>query len=499
MVLQLLLDSRWSDSCNVLWQRRLMPRILIVDDEPQIRRILSVMLVAHGFEVAEAESGELALAVASEFRPAVVLLDINMPAMDGMAALKALLERGGDIDCIMMTAYGTIRSAVAAMRTGAFDYITKPFDNEELLLIINRALELRRLSREVAELRSELSARYGFNEIIGISPGLQSVFSAMLKVAPVDASVLIEGESGTGKELVARAIHQRSPRSSGPFVAVNCGAIPQSLVEAEFFGHDRGAFTDAHQARAGRFEQAQGGTLFLDEVEELPLEAQVKLLRVLQDHEVTRLGGRQPVKVDIRVIAATNIDLGTTVERDRFREDLYWRLDVVKIVIPSLRQRREDIPLLVDHFVERFNRELGLAVRSVAPDVRRLLELYDWPGNVRELENVVCSAMIMCEGEVVRPGDLPPRIRSEADPQAFLSAGANSTPDLSRATLTDALKGATEKLERRMIISRMAEMGGNRTATAESLGISRKTLFNKMRQYGLGGEDNEDLASRTRD
>lgn len=464
-----------------------MPRVLIVDDEAQIRRILSVMLDERGFETAEAQSGEQAIELAEQFRPDIVLLDINLPGADGLSTLKSLLGADQRPDCIMMTAYGTIRSAVEAMRTGAFDYLTKPFDNDELVMIVNRALEMRRLAHEVEELRSELSARYGFSEIIGISPGLQSVFRAMTKVAPVDATVLIEGESGTGKEMVARAIHQRSQRRDGPFVAVNCGAIPQTLFESEFFGYERGAFTGAQSARQGRFEQANRGTLFLDEVGELPLDSQVKLLRALQDKEVTRLGGRSPVKVDIRVIAATNIDLKSSVEQGRFREDLYWRLNVVKLTLPSLRQRREDIPLLVDHFLERFNRELGLGVKAISSDARRLLDIYEWPGNVRELENALCSAMIMCEGGEVRIGDLPPRVRGEAEgSQSF------ATRDVTQLTLTEAVGEVTERMEKMMILSRLAEMNGNRTATAESLGISRKTLFNKMRQYGLSDDESED-------
>ncbi|HWC77782.1 MAG TPA: sigma-54 dependent transcriptional regulator [Blastocatellia bacterium] len=467
-----------------------MARVLIVDDETQIRRILSVMLVEKGFDVAEAESGEEALKLAGEFSPDIVLLDVNLPGADGLATLKSLLALKGSIDCVMMTAYGTIRSAVEAMRIGAFDYLTKPFDNDELLMIIGRALKFRKLSGEVEELRAELSARYGFSEIVGISPGLQAVFRTMTKVAPVDATVLIEGESGTGKELVAHAIHSRSHRAAGPFVAVNCGAVPGSLFEAEFFGHERGAFTDARVARAGRFEQAQGGTLFLDEVGELSHDTQVKLLRALQDHEVTRLGAQKPIKLDVRVIAATNIDLSAAVERKQFREDLYWRLNVVKLVLPSLRERREDIPLLADHLLERFNRELGLQVKSISPDARRLLAVYDWPGNVRELENAICSAMIMCEGGTVAVRDLPPRIRGEEDRGAQGGAeGEAGWRGVTTGTLAEAVKTAAEKLEKMMIVSRLSEMKGNRSATADSLGISRKTLFNKMRQYSLSDDD----------
>ncbi len=461
-----------------------MTRVLIVDDEPQIRKILSVMLAERGFDIAEAESGEQAVRLASEFHPDLALVDISLPGIDGLATLTSLLADTPPPDCIMMTAYGTIRSAVEAMRAGAFDYLTKPFDNDELMLIINRALEMRRLSSEVEDLRAELTARYGFNEIVGISPGLQTVFRAMMKVAPVDATVLIEGESGTGKEMVARAIHRQSLRTAGPFVAVNCGAIPAALFEAELFGHERGAFTGAHTSRAGRFEQANNGTLFLDEVGELPSDNQVKLLRALQDREVTRLGARSAIKINVRVIAATNVDLRSAIEQGRFREDLYWRLNVVKIALPSLRERREDISLLIDHFLDRFNRELGLAVQSIASDARRLLSVYDWPGNVRELENALCSAMIMCEGGVVQIGDLPPRIRGEEESRA--------SRDLSRLSLSEAVKEATEKLEKMMILSRLAEMHGNRTATAEHLGISRKTLFNKMRLYGLSDDESDD-------
>jgi DNA-binding NtrC family response regulator len=463
-----------------------MAKILIVDDEPQIRRILAALLKDNGFEVAEAESGEHALMIAEKFHPDLALLDISMSGMDGLAVLRALVSGQTKPDCIMMTAYGTIRSAVDAMKAGAFDYLSKPFDNDELLLTIDRALKMQKLSREVEELRNELTSRYGFNEIIGISPRLQTIFRTMAKVAPVDATVLIEGESGTGKELVARAIHRRSNRKNKPFVAVNCGAVPQALFEAEFFGYERGAFTDARDARAGRFEQAHEGTLFLDEVGELPLEAQVKLLRALQDHEVTRLGGRAPIKVDVRVIGATNINIQTAVEVGKFREDLYWRLNVVKLMMPSLRERREDIPLILDHMFDRFTRELGLDVNMITPEARALLEQYDWPGNVRELENAICSAIIMCENSVIRVHDLPPRLRGEGGLRGGDVDG--NYKDLTQMSLADAVKEAVERLEKNIITSRLEAMEGNRTATAESLGVSRKTLFNKMRQYGFADE-----------
>ncbi len=471
-----------------------MPRILIIDDEPQIRRILGVMLAQQGFEINEAESGEQAITLQAAFQPNVALIDINLPVMDGLATLKVLLSHNKDISCIMMTAYGTIRSAIEAMRIGAFDYLTKPFDNDELLIIIRRALEMRNLSHEVEELRAELSVRYGFNEIVGISSGLQTVFRTMTKVAPLNVTVLIEGESGTGKELVARAMHRRSPRAKGPFVAVNCGAIPQPLFEAEFFGYERGAFTDAREARAGRFEQAQHGTLFLDEIGDLSLDAQVKLLRAVQDREVTRLGSSKVIKVDARVIAATNMNLEAAVLQGKFREDLYWRLNVIRLGLPSLRERRVDIPLIIDHLLDRFNRELNLAIREISKDALQLLKLYDWPGNVRELENALYSAMVMCDGDVITASDLPPRIRGEAEGKGVDSEKTKviGVPDISKGTLAEVISEATEKLERRMIISRLAEMRGNRTETAESLGINRRTLFNKIREYGLKFEDGGD-------
>ena len=469
-----------------------MARILIIDDEPQIRRILSLMLQEKGFKTAEAESGERALELLPEFRPDIALLDMNMPGMSGLATLEALLKLDSKINCIMMTAYGTIRSAVEAMKMGAFHYLTKPFDNDEIIMLINRVVEVRALSREIEEMRDELSARYGFNEIVGISPKLQEVFHTMKKVARVNATILIFGESGTGKELVARAIHRHSQRAHGPFVAVNCGAIPQSLFETEFFGHERGAFTDARESRAGYFEQAQGGTLFLDEVGELPPETQVKMLRTLQEREVTRVGGRNPIKIDVRLIAATHVDLKAAVHQGRFRDDLYWRLNVVKLALPSLRERREDIPLLLDHLLSRYNREYALNIKSISSEARRLLVLYDWPGNVRELENALCSAMIMCERDQILAEDLPARVRGMGDDDS--NGGAHErggAHPLSRMTLSNAVKEMSEKIEKTMIISRLAEMGGNRTATAESLGISRKSLFNKIRYYGLTDEEIE--------
>ncbi len=465
-----------------------MTHILIVDDERPIRRILSVLLQERRHRVTEVGSGEEALAALPEAKPDLVLLDLRLPGIDGLETLKRLRALEPRLDVVMMTAHGTISSAVEAMRQGAADYVTKPFDNDELLLIVDRTLEMRRLSSEVEALREDLEARYGFSEIVGISREIQEVFRLMAKVVRVDVTVLVTGESGTGKELVARAIHRRSRRQDGPFVAVNCSAIPQTLVESEFFGHEKGAFTDARESRPGRFEQADGGTLFLDEVGDLALDAQAKLLRALQERQVQRVGARSPRNVDVRLVAATNKDLEKEARDGRFREDLFWRLNVIHVRLPALRERRADLPILVDHFVERFNRELGLAVTAVAPEARQLLCDYPWPGNVRELENTICRAMILCEGETLTVQDLPGRVQGEPGE----GSGPLSRSDLSRLSLADAVAEATERLEKMMITSRLAELRSNRTATAESLGISRKTLFNKMRQYGLSKEESDE-------
>ncbi len=463
-------------------------RILVVDDEKQIRRIVSVLLQERDYEVAEASCGEEALRLQTDFEPALVLLDLSMPGMDGLQTLQELMKTVPAPEVVMMTAFGTIRSAVEAMRLGAFDYLSKPFDNDALLLTIERALERRRLSHEVEALRNELESRYGFSEIIGLSSQMQDVFRMMAKVAKVDATVLITGESGTGKELVARAIHRRSSRCSGPFVAVNCSAIPETLVESEFFGAQKGAFTDARESRPGKFEMAHHGTLFLDEIGDLALDAQAKLLRVLQERQITPLGATRSRSVDVRVIAATNRNLEQAVARGEFREDLYWRINVVNIQLPPLRDRREDLPLLVDHFLDHFNREFGLTVKTIAKDAKALLFAYDWPGNVRELENTLCRAMVLCECTTLSVPDLPPRIRGESE-----TGDWNGSPvDQGQVKLAEAVNQMTERLEKTIIVSRLAKLRGNRTSTAQSLGVSRKTLFNKMRQYGLT-HDEEDL------
>ena len=461
-----------------------MARILIVDDEPRIRRVLSMLLSDQGHETAEAATGETAMELAAKASYDLALIDLSLPGIDGLATFKAMRERDAKLAAIMMTAFGSIRSAVEAMRAGAFDYLTKPFDNDELLISVRRALDVRALSEEVERLRAELKRTYGFDEIVGISRPMQEIFRVMAKMAGSDATVLILGESGTGKELVARAIHLRSARASGPFVAVNCSAIPATLVESEFFGHERGAFTDAKEARPGKFEQAHGGTLFLDEVGDLPLEAQAKLLRVLEQREVMRLGGRKAIPVDVRVVAATNKNLESAVPCGEFREDLYWRLNVLSVRLPPLRERGEDLPLLIDHLFERLKREADVQVTTMAPEARRLLLAHEWPGNVRELQNTMRRALVLADGDTLQVRDLPLRIRGGT------TNGSDGSGE--QLTLADAVGRATQRVERLLIQATLVEHDGNQSTAADVLGINRRTLYTKMRLYGLAGADSGD-------
>lgn len=466
------------------------PRILIADDERTIRRILCTLLADAGYEVLAVASGEEALQRSPAFRPELALLDLRLGGMDGvqtMDALRAALAPA-EPTFVIMTAHGTIGSAVEAVRKGAVDYITKPFDNDELQVVVERALEVRRLERRVEALESQLEERFRPENMVGQSGAMDAVFRMVGRIAPVNATVLIVGESGTGKELVARAVHRHSPRRDRPFVALNCGAVPPTLLESTFFGHERGAFTDAKTARRGAWEEADGGTLFLDEIGELSPAAQAGLLRALQEGEIRRVGGERTIRVDVRVIAATHRDLQAEVEAGRFREDLFWRLNVVALHLPPLRERPEDVPLLAEHFVGKHAVRLGVAPRPIAPDALSLLVAYPWPGNVRELENAMERALILSAGPVVAARDLPPRINPScpiaASPPGTPGEGAASAPSLG-----EAVARARAALEERLIRDALHETGGNRTRAAERLGVSRKTLFNKIQELGIGPDD----------
>ena len=455
-------------------------KVLVIDDEPRIRSIVSALLTDSGYEVQAVGSGAEGVQACRESMPMVVLLDLRMPGTTGLEVLKELNERlKVDAKTIILTGHGEVRSAVEAMKAGSFDYLEKPFDNDELLAAIARAVETVRLKRRVRELEEQLEEAYSFESIVGVSARMQSTFALMRRFAAADGTVLLSGESGTGKELAARAIHRASRRRDGPFVVVNCGAIPSSLIESEFFGHEAGAFTDAKHLRVGRFEAADGGILFLDEVGELTAEAQVKLLRVIEESTLTRVGSSEPIAVNVRVIAATNRDLADMVERGVFREDLYWRLNVLSLHLCPLRERKEDIPLLTEHFLEKYAPPSADVRPAVSDDAMQLLLSYDWPGNVRELQNCIYSALAVIDGPVVQRADLPDRIRAHSGDRVAPEPSPQGIP------LAQIAGDASEKAERTAIQEALEKTHGNRQQAAELLGIGRKTLYRKLKLYGL--------------
>ncbi|MDC0681050.1 sigma-54-dependent transcriptional regulator [Sorangium atrum] len=451
-----------------------MRRVLVVDDEENLRLVVRTFLKRDGYEVEAVSSGEEALAMVETFGPDVILTDVRMPRMGGLDLLATLKAKGNEATVIVMSAYGNVDLAIEAMKAGAYDYIQKPFKAEEVLLTLRKAEEREALRRENRVLRQEIRRENLFEELLAKSPPMQVIFKTIAKVADYKTTALITGESGVGKELVARAIHRRSSRRGGPFVAVNCGAIPENLLESELFGYKRGAFTDAVNDRAGLFEQANHGTLLLDEIGELPLALQVKLLRVLQEETLRRLGDSKDIKVDVRILAATHRDLMAETQAGRFREDLFYRINVLPIAIPPLRERREDIPILMDHFLARNNARFGINIRGFEPEARRLLLEYRWPGNVRELENTVERAMVLCEGERIGEADLPERIREARDPiQMQLTSGELSIKKTSRVIEEILIRRALQKTK------------GNRTKAAEVLEISHRALLYKIKDYRI--------------
>lgn len=439
--------------------------IAIIEDDKIMRVTLEDALKSKGYDVSSFETGEEALKAIKGNPFSVIVTDVRLPDIDGTNILREISSRG-DSQVIVMTAFGTIRDAVEVMKLGAFDYITKPFSLDEFLLLIERALDVKRLREENIRLKHDLNMCYSFPNIIGHSPQMNAIFSLIEKLSRSDATVLILGESGTGKELVATTIHYQSKRKDAPLIKVNCAALPEGLIEAELFGHEKGAFTGAIKKKPGRFELANGGTIFLDEVGDLPLSTQAKLLRVIQDRTFERVGGTETLKVDVRIIGATNKDLQKEVKNGAFREDLYYRLNVIPLVIPPLRERKEDIPDLVDFFLRRFNARLSKNLRFSKEAMESLLE-YDYPGNVRELENIIERVVTLSQGEVIKKEDLPLPI---SRPQ---SAGYPS------------LREITDQAEREYIIRVLKLTGGNRTRAAEMLGISRKTLWEKLNAYGI--------------
>jgi two-component system response regulator AtoC len=446
----------------------------VVDDEENLRVVLRTLLRRNGYEVETASSGEEALGLVDAFGPDYVLTDVRMPKMGGLDLLATLRVKGNDATVIVMSAYGNLDLAIEAMKAGAYDYVQKPFKADEIVLALRKAEERESLRRENRALKEEIRKENRFEDILAKSAKMQEIFRTIAKVADYKTTVLVTGESGVGKELVARALHRRSARGGERFVAVNCGAIPENLLESELFGHRKGAFTDAVQDRRGLFEEANGGSLFLDEIGELPLGLQVKLLRVLEDEKIRRLGDARDLQVDVRIIAATHRDLAAETKAGRFREDLYYRLNVLPIHVPALRERREDIPLLIDHFVQRNNRRLGTAVRGFDTEARRLLYEYPWPGNVRELENTIERAMVLTEGDLVTAGDLPERLREARDPvQTQLASGELSVKKTSRI------------IEEILIRRALTKTKGNRTRAAELLEISHRALLYKLKDYQI--------------
>jgi two-component system NtrC family response regulator len=448
-------------------------RILIVDDEKNYLLVLSALLTGEGYEVDTAPSGARALTLLEEEEPDLVITDMRMPRMSGVELIKELKQNHADLPVIVMTAFGTVENAVEAMKAGAVDYITKPFENQELLLTVERALKMRRLMTQNQLLREELKKGKGFEEIIGESRAMREVFELVGKVATTRATVLLTGESGTGKELIARAIHNRSPRANESFIPVNCMALTETLLESELFGHEKGSFTGAVGRRKGRFELADKGTLFLDEVGEIAPSLQVKLLRVLQERTFERVGGGQSIKVDVRIVAATNRDLSQAVKDGAFREDLFYRLNVVHIELPPLRDRMEDLPALVAHFIAKYATEMGRQAPKVSPDAMRAMYEHAWPGNVRELENALERAVILA-GDEIRPTDLPLGMKPEREEEgASLPSGMT-------------MSEAVDDLEIRMIKRALAEANGVQAHAAEQLGLTKSNLSYKLKKYGMG-------------
>ncbi len=438
--------------------------ILVVDDERSIRDSLKMILLEEGYDVTVASDGKEAIRQLEEKDFDIMITDLKMPEIGGMQLTKHTLHTYPQTSVIIITAYGSLETAIEALRLGAYDYILKPFDFDDVLLKIQRLIKHKELILENKALRREIHSRYDFSNIVGQSPQMKEVFKLIQKVAKTKGNVLITGKSGTGKELVARAIHFNSDRASKPFVAINCGAIVGTLMESEFFGHKKGAFTGAIRDKDGFFKIANGGTLFLDEVGDIPLHLQVKLLRAIEEGVIIPVGGTTPIEIDVRIIAATNRDLLKDIEEGRFRDDLYYRLNVVEIKLPSLNERKEDIPLLVDHFIKKYNYELKRKVIGTDNETMRILMNYPWKGGIRELENVIERALILCEGDYITKKDLPPNMINE---------------DYSNV-VPDRLKDAVAAFEREHIISILKRTGNNKEETAKLLDISLSSLYRKM-------------------
>lgn len=450
------------------------PHILIIEDEPLMRISISDALRNEGYQITDTGSGNEGLRLVQNGNYDAVITDLRMPEVDGMNILKASKQTSPSTQVVMITAYATVHTAIEAMKEGAYDYLTKPFSMEELLLMLNRILTYKKLEEENIYLKEQIEGR--FKEIIGKSEKIQAMFEEIDIISGTDTTVLIYGESGTGKELIAQAIHNRSPRKDGRLIKVHCGALPETLLEAELFGYEKGAFTGAIKQKMGRFELAHKGTLFLDEIGDISPTIQMKLLRVVQERQFERVGGTETIDVDVRIICATRKDLKQEVQKGNFREDLYYRLNVVPIIVPPLRERREDILFLIEHFLKKFSKEMKRPIKGLSPKAKELLIRYHYPGNVRELENAIERAMAMGRGDEIQPWVLPEEIRG-------IEGVINTESAIKEAF--GPLKKAVEGFEREYINRVLEQVGGNKTKAAEVLGISRKTLWEKCKAYGV--------------
>ena len=457
------------------------PRVLVVDDERSMRDFLKILLTRAGYEAVTASGGQEAIDLLGQTAFDLALVDLRMPEVDGLAVLRDAKHRGHATQIVMMTAYATTRTALDAMKLGAYDYVTKPFKVDEISVIIEKALEKAALLEENRELKRQLG-RPALEGFIGKSSEMMEVFDLVGKVAQTRSNVLVLGESGTGKELVARALHFQSPRRHGPFVAIHCAALPEHLLESELFGHEKGAFTDAHRRRLGSFEEASGGTLFLDEIGEISLQVQVKLLRVLQERVLRRVGGNEEIPIDVRIVAATNQELEELVAQGRFREDLYYRLNVIAVKLPPLRRRKDDIPLLSRHFLAKYCREMQKPIREIGPEAMELMLRHAWPGNVRELENVIERAVTLEMAEVIGPGSLPPSMRREAQPRAASSALHFPDEGLD-------LEELLGRVEKDLLLEALRRANGVRTEAARLLGITFRSIRYRLRKHHLADEE----------
>ncbi len=455
-------------------------RILIVDDEESTRELFAELLQHWGYDVDQTADGHGALKMAADTHPDVIISDLVMPKLDGLALVRALREEQPDTPVVIITGKGTIDAAVEAVREGVFDFVEKPLDPARLKVILQRALEKKETLHEMQVLRRRLGQVDAGVGLVGSSPPMRRAMELVEKVAPSKASVVITGQSGTGKEMVARAIHQLSPRRDKPFIAINCSAIPATLIESEMFGHERGAFTGADQRRLGAWELADGGTLFLDEVGEIPVELQAKFLRVIEEERLRRLGGKSEITVDVRVISATNRDLKEEIKAQRFREDLYFRLNVFHINLAPLKERRDDIPVLVQHFIDKFSREGGKKLQGVSPQAMRLLCDYAWPGNIRELRNTLERAVILCGAGMIEPEHLPSELAAGGGESAYLKLPYGLP---------------LREIEKEYILATLGRLQNNKARTAQALGISEKTLYNKLYRYAGRGPRKDEQAA----